>query len=146
MHPIELYSLLKSHHWNKSMFKHLNGTQKKNTLASNTFGGLFLLSHLAWAMHKGERSSTAIFWSSCQIVSMHSMNTHLHVLRVQSIELRSADSQIFKVVSKYCVVRWLGISVLTGITVSNEIENRQSPFYVVNRATLAGKKPYQKSC
>ena len=47
---------------------------------------------------------------------MHSMNTHLHVLRVQSIELRSADSQIFKVVSKYCVMRWLGILVLTGIT------------------------------
>ena len=26
------------------------------------------------------------------------------------------------------------------------IENRQSPFYVVNRVTLAGKKLYQKSC
>ena len=26
------------------------------------------------------------------------------------------------------------------------IENRQSPFYVINRVTLAGKKLYQKSC
>ena len=60
MHPIELYSMLKSHYWNKSMFKHLNGKQKKEC-SSNTFGGLFLLSHLACAMHKGERSSTAIF-------------------------------------------------------------------------------------
>ena len=115
MHPIKLYSLLKSNYWNKSMFKHLNGKQKKE-YSSNTFGGLFLLSHLTCTMHKGKRSLTAIFWSSCQIVSMHSMNSHLHVLRVQSIELRSADSQIFKVVSKYCVVRWLGILVLTGIT------------------------------